>query len=455
SYQIGLATVQKDLRGDLWVMGSDASTLGVQAQMSSIRPGVAALYARDYIAAWEKVLTTPRPAAYFTDDAAFGAFTKTPSPLKVLLLELRKNTLFTSKAAGVARTLATERLQTRLGRAAGFVPTGGGPGDGNIDAGIEIATHFRAVQDYVGDGKTPAPVDEFVTALKEAGKAVKAGQISGGGFGADGVQGDVARGRAAVAAAAAGAPGQLRDFVAAATEGSARAQEDVSKGAITDAYAQSVLPDCRAATQDRYPFFGLAEADADLIEVQRVFGLGGVIENFFRQRVLPLLDTNGPIWRWNADDPVAQQLNPSSPDEFAKAGEVRDLLVGGVTVKVEASAFGGEVDAAELASGGVTARFERAAPVVRQVSWSAQGGVPEAGVTLFKGTTKVFSDGTEGPWALFRLMDKAKRENAGPRALLATFGQAAGSVTFKITLRNERNPFGRGGLWSFRCPVSL
>ena len=29
----------------------------------------------------------------------------------------------------------------------------------------------------------------------------------------------------------------------------------------------------------------------------------------------------------------------------------------------------------------------------------------------------------QGPWALFRLMDKARRENAGPQTLLATFGE--------------------------------
>ncbi|MET0180751.1 MAG: type VI secretion system membrane subunit TssM, partial [Novosphingobium sp.] len=392
SYQLGLATVQKDLRGDLWVMGGDASTLGVQAQVSSIRPGVAALYARDYIAAWEKVLTTPKPAAYFTDDAAFGAFTKTPSPLKVLLLELRKNTRFDSKAAGVARTVATERLQARLGRAAALAPTGGG-GDGNIDAGIEIATHFRAVQDYVGDGKTLSQIDEFVNALRQAKAKIASARITGGGPGLDAVGAITSQALGDVIAAAAGAPPEMRAFAKEATEGATAARDDVSKIAIADAYAQNVLPQCRSATQDRYPFFGLAEADADLVEVQQVFGLGGVIESFFRQRVLPLLDTSGPIWRWNADDPVAQQLNPSSPDEFAKAAEVRDLLVGGVAVKVEAKAFGGEVDAAELSSGGATARFERAAPAVRQVSWSAQGGVPEAGVALFKGATKVWSDG--------------------------------------------------------------
>lgn len=62
---------------------------------------------------------------------------------------------------------------------------------------------------------------------------------------------------------------------------------------------------------------------------------------------------------------------------------------------------------------------------------------------------------TEGPWALFRLMDAARKENAGPLAVLATFGSGAQTAVFKISLPNDRNPFGRGGLWSFRCPTVL
>ena len=31
----------------------------------------------------------------------------------------------------------------------------------------------------------------------------------------------------------------------------------------------------------------------------------------------------------------------------------------------------------------------------------------------------------------------------------------AQTVVFKVSLPNERNPFGRGGLWTFRCLCTL
>ena len=60
-----------------------------------------------------------------------------------------------------------------------------------------------------------------------------------------------------------------------------------------------------------------------------------------------------------------------------------------------------------------------------------------------------------GAWALFRLMDAAQKENAGPSAIKATFGQGAQYFTLKVNLPSDKNPFGRGGLWSFRCPAKL
>ncbi len=450
SYQLGLATVQADLKKDLWIMGGDADKSGIQAQMGGIRPGVAALYARDYIEAWDKVVAALRPASYFSDMAAFGAFTKTPSPLKVVLLELRKNTTFEG-GSGAAKKMAGTALQSKLGRAAGLVPKSGS----GIDAGVEITSYFKPIHDYVGDGKAPGPVDEFIGAIKQAGLAVNSAKVAGGGMGSEAVQSQLAIAVGTVATASTGAPPQLQGFVSAASQGGSKAQVGAAQGAVSDAYAQSVLPDCRTATQDKYPFFGGSETDASIVDVQRVFGLSGTMEGFFAQRLMPLLDTAGPVWRWQTDNSVAMTLDPASPNEFAKAQQVRDLLAAGVNLKIEVQSFGGGVTAAEFSAGGTKYRFDPATTEARPLIWSSQGSLPEASVTLFKGDAQVAKIQSQGPWALFRIMDQARRENAGPQTLLATFGQGDVSAVFRVSLPSEKNPFSRGGVWSFRCPVVL
>lgn len=451
-YQVGLASVQADLKKELWVLGGDANTVGMQEQLGSIRPGVAKLYAGEYIAQWNGVVSAMQPAAYFSDPAAFGAFTKSPSPLKVMLLQLRENTSFQGGSAAAKRMLG-ESVQSKLGRAGQLMPTGAG--STTFDAGVEITAAFKSIHDYVGDGKTPAPIDDFINSMKEAKTAVLGATMTGGGIGSDATQSNMAMAMAKVQAAAAGAPPQLQGFVGGATQGGNKAQVGAAQGAITDAYAQSVLPDCRLAAQERYPFFGGSPNDASLVDMQRVFGMGGVMEAFFNQRMMPLLDTAGPIWRWRSDSEVAKTLDPASPDEFAKARQVRDLLVAGLAMKVEVQAMGGGVNAVEFSSGGTTYRFDPANTAPRPIIWSAQGSLPQAHVALFRDQQQVSKIEAQGPWALFRLMDKARRENAGPQTMLATFGEGASSAVLRISLPNDRNPFSRGGLWSFRCPVTL
>ena len=451
AYQVGLATVQADLTKDLWVMGGDADTGSIRAQIGGVRSGVAGLYARDYIAAWNDVIAALQPADYFNNPAALAAFTKAPSPLKLVLLEVRKNTTFPG-GSGAARKMAGEAVTQRLGRAAQLLP-----GSQGFDAGREIENAFKPVHTYVGDGKaaTPAPIDEFVGSLRNAGLALNQAKITGGGLGAEAAQAATAAAIAAVEHAAAGAPPQLTPFVTSLAQGGGEAQVGAATGAVTDVYAQNVLPACRSVTQDRYPFFSASANDLSTIDAMRVFGLGGTMDQFVGQRLAPILDTSGPVWRWREGDPVAAALDPATPDQFAKAAEVRDLLAGGLTIRVEPVSFDGGVDAAIFSSGDSSYRFDPNAKAPKLVRWSIQGGTPEASVVLYKGEEEVGKLTEEGVWALFRLMEKADRENAGPTAFLATFGEGLAQATFRIVLPSERNPFAKGGMWTFRCPTTL
>lgn len=465
SYTLGLATVQEDLKKDLWVLGGDANTDSVQSDMQNVRPGVAGLYAQDYIAAWEAIIKLMQPGGYFRDPAAFGAFTKSPSPLKRVLLELRKNTIFGGGVNGAAGNVIGRRVRSsRYGNVLQDLNRGRASG---LSAGDEITNYFRPIHDYVGNSKELAPIDDFVAAVKAAGQAVIAAKMSGGGGGADVNQAAMATAMASVAAAAAGAPAQLQPFVASAAKGGSAVQTSTATGAVSDAYTQAVMPQCKEVAQDRYPFFGGATQDASVPDTLRVFGMGGTLDGFQQGRLASLMETGGPVWRWKPGDPIAATLDPQSPEQFSKAMQIRDLLAGGLPIKVSVANWGADVDAAEFASGGTIYRFTKAEAGEKPLLWSANGGVPSADVVLYAplGTRGAAAPTTapvelrrfeaEGPWALFRLIDRATKENAGTQAIKATFGEGARAVTFLIKLPSDKNPFSRGGVWSFRCPAQL
>lgn len=465
AYLPGLATVQQDLKRDLWVLGG-AKEGGVGAELSNVRPGVAGAYAKDYIAAWDGILAAMKPGAYFSDPAAFGALTKSPSPLKRVLLELRKNTIFTGGVqAGASRLGRYGMNRSRIGRVAGELGRGRAQG---IDAGDEITTYFTSLHEYVGDGRGPAPIDDFVAAIKAAGQAVIAARSVGGGGGSDTTQAQMAAALAQVKAAAAGAPPQMQGFVNAAAGGGTSAQIGAASGAVGDAYAQTVLPACRDLTQDHYPFFANASADAPMVDTLHVLGMGGVLDSFVRQRLMTMIDTSGPVWRWKDGDAVAAALNPSTPEALSRAAELRDLLAGGLPIKVSVASFGSDVRVVEIASGGTRYRFTPNSNQPRPLLWSANGGLPEASLVLYGAApqraapdpdappgVELSKIETEGPWALFRLMDKVDKQNAGPQAIRASFGDGPRRTVLAISLPGTRNPFNRTGAWSFRCPATL
>jgi type VI secretion system protein ImpL len=273
---------------------------------------------------------------------------------------------------------------------------------------------------------------------------------------------------ATVKASAAGAPPQLQSFVTSAAGGGAAAQIGAASGAVADAYARVVLPACKEVAQEHYPFFAGDAPDAPMAETLRVFGMGGVIDQFVQARLQSMIDTEGPVWRWREGDPVAGALNASSPEAFAQTVELRDLLAGGLPIKVQVAAFGQGVATVELSSGGTRYRFTAGNNQPRPLLWSANGGLPEASIVLYGAggvDAKSGGDGppgpeidrieAEGPWALFRLMDKADKRNAGERMIRAEFGEGAARTTLAIALPTKRNPFSRAGIWSFRCPASL
>jgi type VI secretion system protein ImpL len=486
NYTVALATVQSDLQKDRWVFDEPSNNSSITSEMSNIRSYVPGFYAKDYIAAWKNVIDKMQPAAYFSDTTAFGAFTKSPSPLKRVLIEVRKNTTFTGGLNSALATAAKNRINRNSN--ARYLDEFNNNRATGLNAGDEISLYFKQINEYVGDGKNKAPIDDLIAAMKDAGQSVIAAKSVGGGGGSEVTQAQMAVAMASVTALSVAAPDLLGQFVTQARSGGSTARIGAAQGAISDAYAQSVLPACKEVAEERYPFFKTAATDAGLADVQRVFGLGGVIDSFSEQRLLTLVDRSGPVWRWNSQDPLTAALDVASPEEFAKAKKIRDMLAAGIPLKISLLSMGSEVGEVEISSGGTTYRFTQFSDVPRPLIWSGAGGLPEAHVTLFKEPTgnpaaealpaatapaakgvavkpakrapadeadKLRSFEAEGPWALFRLFEKAQMENAGEQTIILKFGEGARSAEFKVQLPTTQNPFSRGGFWSFRCPAAL
>ena len=491
-YTIALSKVQIDIAKDAWVLGSNAES--VRSDIGNIRPGVAGLYSRDYIDAWEKVIAVLQPADYFDDQVAFGAFTRAPSPLERVLLEVRRNSSFEGGGGAAAGRLLKQKLSSsRLGQVVQDYNAGR---DTGLDAGGAISSHFDEIKEYVGDGKSDSPLRQFVAAVRDAGESVYSARAAvASGSATDELQSRMATAVTSVKLAGASAPPQLQKFAKDAAGTGTRAQVSTVTGAVATSWNDAGEA-CKEVADQRYPFFGASPKDAPMLDMLRVFGAGGTLSNYVDQHLKPLIDTGGPMWRWREGNVISAGFSPDSPEEFAKAARIWDLLTSGLALKVAVQQFGSDTSAVEISSGNSTQRLDRDMSGPRILSWSPQGN-PEAFVAMYpvprepqppappaasavastQGGSASAGNQTvpaptsapgpptpppppvrisaEGPWAFFRLMDKSAKQNAGPNTILATFRSGSQWVTLSFELPSTNSPFTRGGMWTFRCPASL
>ena len=103
------------------------------------------------------------------------------------------------------------------------------------------------------------PIDDFITAIKNASSANNAAATMtamGGAGGSAGAanQSQLATALGAVGTAGAGAPPELQSFVAQATKGGTQAATSTAQGAVATAYTSSLATPCQTLVADHYPF---------------------------------------------------------------------------------------------------------------------------------------------------------------------------------------------------------
>lgn len=451
-FRVGLETLPQRLKSELWVLGEDQGKEAITSQLSSLKAGVAQKYAADYERAWDGLVDLMRPGDYFGDAVAYDAIKRTPSPLAVLMRQLRNETSFTddlvTKAAqaGANRALSSRPQFLRDSLAARV----------STDAGGQITLHFAELHAYVGTGKSEADVDRLILALRqfvEASEAAKYGADAGG-MASDGLQARVAEARAALASAASDAPAALRPFADALLNGTAGVQVQAAREALNGAYKTAVLGQCMQATGGAFPFVLSSTSDASLSLMRQTFGDTGAFGGFIRDRIVgaQLVSTDGPMWRWRDDNALAATLQPSSAEEFQKARRIGELLADGLQMSVQAVGFGGAVTAVDLVEGGRTHRLGSGGEPV-DVFWNAIAG-PSAQLVLLGGGGEVARFRGDGAWALFRLFAQASLKGDEPPAFTAVFRKGAASVTLLVRVKGEVNPFGRS-FWALRCPGEI
>ncbi|MGF7173501.1 type VI secretion system membrane subunit TssM [Azospirillum doebereinerae] len=235
-----------------------------------------------------------------------------------------------------------------------------------------------------------------------------------------------------------------------------------ARAQISAEWQSSVLPWCKRALDNRYPFTRGAGSDVGLDDFARLFAPGGLIDGFFTNRLRPFVDTTKEPWRWQAgsgDLGIPDSVLPV----FQHAAMIRDAFfpdggrVPSLRFELRPTYLGAGVEQVDLDVDGQRLTFARNATLAQAVQWPKPGGAGDLRVT-FTGLPPELPEMTQrtGSWAWFRTLDANRGRKGGvPDRIPVSFGAGGKSVGFDVRMTSAVNPFSIRDLKEFRCPDSL
>jgi type VI secretion system protein ImpL len=417
------------------------------------------LYYAETIDRWQKLehgLDLRSPESLSGAAAVLRPLAVPPSPLARLLQAMVDETALTlppqPPAAGEAELAAASQ-----GAAVGAAQAALGERDGEgLPLGAPVEARFRplarAVRDEAGAPARLEPVlqvaNELYLALSSPGTSSTpetSGQIK--------VQAE----RLAVAARE--LPVTLREPLDALAQRIAALAGGQVLTRINDEYRTKVLPFCRQATSGRFPFERDSTTDASLSDLARLFGAGGLFDQFIEQQLAAFVDTAQRPWRWST--PIGSSDAALAPFEAAR--QLRDgFFAGGTTPRagftLRPIRLGEDVERIVIDLDGQTASYDEESLQPVHLDWPGPYGGNRVQLSFEPAgwwTTPVTTS-RQGSWSWVRLLHAGGLVRQGrPDLYSVTLAAGPYRASFELVADSVENPFELRSFQRFHCPEGL
>ncbi len=412
-----------------WVLGTPDPLAADPAARRALAAEVQALYRADYEQRWTAFIAdlrlAPTPTLSATGELA-GVLARPDSPL-----------------VGLLRAVVREVSVSQAMPPGGAVPA----------AGEEpvAAPRFEALQRFVA-GPASA-MDELRALLGKLSAHLAAVE-------------DAQRRRALpppgeaqreLLAATERAPEPVRGLLAELAGRSGAQVFAATREPLARQVAGELGPACLQAVAGRYPLSRAAAQEVTREDFARIFATGGLVDGFFQRHLAPHVDTASRPWSWRTAGQGTQTLQP-----FQQAHVIRETYFdqGGrqLGTRLEFRLLDLDAGVTEFALDvdGQALRFKPGARDAKAVHWPGpgQGGVVLRVVPAGGSAGPGFE--FQGPWALFRLLDRVRVDpGATPDRVQLVFDVQGRKARFEVRSASPQNPLLRRELEQFQCPSRL
>jgi type VI secretion system protein ImpL len=451
-----------------WVLGLErtaADKVRDAAGLGALTDRVRRIYLENYVKEWDALLADVRLLRSNSLDKNIQiarTLSGSSSPhVNFLRAVVRETTLIAPDSA--AKNVVNKATETvRSTRKTLEELIGGGDAPKNVDSGKRIESivddHFDALRKQVTAPapNQPAPIDEtlklfndvyvYLTAVDTAAKSrsqMPPGDIAGK------LKADAGR-----------LPEPMRSMVETLSQAGAAQALVAERGSLSQDL-RPVADFCARAIAGRYPIVASSTRDALPEDFGQFFGPGGMMDDFFQKRLASLVDTSTKPWKYK---PVAGQASVSAAAlaQFERAARIREIFFrGGKTPSIRLDFKVLEMDATitqfVLDVDGQLVKYAHGPVLPMAVQWPGTKGSNQVRVQLTPpSSTGASGQVADGPWALFRVMEKAQLENSGvPEKFFVTFNVENRRTRFEVTTNSVQSPLRVRELQEFSCPEGL
>jgi type VI secretion system protein ImpL len=454
-----------------WVLGvAEPAKTRVAASLAggdSLVDNVRTLYLNDYAAAWETFIADIRivPLTSLAQSIQTArVLSASDSPFPVLMRALSRETTLAPKAAksalGQATAQAKEYLQTGKDKIKDLISApkllpSGLPQESIVDDRFAKLRQFVTTPE---GGK--APVDETVQLIGEVYdhlQVVKTAMDSK-------VPPPPSPVPAKVKAEAPRLPEPALSMVTALGNSSASVSQIMMRQNLGEEVRAQVGEFCNQAIAKRYPIDRSAKLDATPADFAQVFGPGGRFDRLVQDKLALYINTSArPNWQFKPIDGTPLGTDLGTLPQFQRAAVIRETFFpsgNGLSIKLDFKPIDmdNELKSFILDVDGQLVRYAHGPQIPMPVVWPGPRGSAQVRLQISPpGNSGGSGTTTEGPWALFRMFDKAARIEPGnsPEKFRVTFDVDGRKAVFEVTTSSVRNPFVLRELKDFSCPSSL
>jgi type VI secretion system protein ImpL len=491
-----LGDIGERIEKERWVLGENVDQSAIVSQYATLFQDLLKLYARDYVASWQRTLKRLKLRPLNADKpqyVALSAMAAPTSPFKQLLESVRAETQLTKErpsAKKAAAQAATDVLEKRASEALSRLGTNlplSAPGvervlGGGSDAalGADIESQFKQFHVLVEGDLGRRPVDQLLQILSEINQNLAIAATNP-------AQSAAANAAlvpliAALRANSSRYPAPFDGMIIQAVNDFEGDATGATVALLRQALADQVTRVCTEILANRYPFVKASTRDVPLADFARLFAPGGIMDKFYKERVEPYVDSSKAQWTWRVDSRVARALSPTTLREFQRAGDIREAFfpTGGnlpsFQMIVVPTSLSADAASAKLEINGFTVTSQQGVNTPVPVMWPGAGvgrtvvtltlggasgggggglfggGFFSGGAAPAQSETKLFE--RDGVWSFFRLLDAGSVLRQGDNVGL-TLAAGGRQVGYQFGVGSLKNPLILPALREIRCPTGI